>query len=54
MVAALIVLALVLGAMGLLLEGLQWLLILAVIGLLAGLVLGVRGRRTARTGVPPR
>ena len=46
LVLALIVLALLLGGAGLLVEGLKWLLIIAVVLLVAGLVLGYTQRRS--------
>jgi hypothetical protein len=45
LVILLLILALVLGGVGLLFEALRWILILALIVLLVGLVLGVVGRR---------
>jgi hypothetical protein len=45
LVILLIILALVFGGIGLLVEGLMWLLIIAVVLLVAGAVTGARGRR---------
>lgn len=44
LVIILIILAILFGAGGLLIEGLQWLLIIAVVLLILGLVTGGRGR----------
>lgn len=44
LVIVLIILAILFGVGGLLLEGLQWLLIIAVVLLVIGLVTGSRGR----------
>jgi hypothetical protein len=46
LVIALIVLALILGGFGLLVEGLLWLLVIAGILVIVGAVLGYRGRTT--------
>ena len=43
---ALIVVAIIFGAFGLLVEGLKWLLIIAVALLIAGVVAGAMNRRT--------
>ncbi len=48
LVVVLIVLAVLLGLGGLVFEGLKWLLIIAVILLIAGLVMGVINRRGSR------
>lgn len=45
LIIILIILAILFGLGGLLLEGLQWLLIIAVVLLIAGLITGTRGRR---------
>lgn len=42
----LLILALVFGGIGLLVEGLMWLLIIAVVLAVAGAITGGRGRRT--------
>lgn len=46
LVIILIILALVFGGIGLLVEGLMWLLIISVVLLIAGAVTGSRGRRS--------
>lgn len=45
LVIILIVLALIFGGIGLLVEGLMWLLIISVVLLVAGAISGARGRR---------
>ncbi len=49
LVIALIVIALVLGAVGIVAEALRWLLIIAAVVLLVGLVRGVMARGTSGT-----
>lgn len=51
-VLILIILALIFGGVGLLVEGLFWLLIISAALIIAGAVLGMRGRKS--TGAPPR
>ena len=46
LVVLLLLLALLFGGVGLLVEGLKWLLIIAVILFIVGLLTGYRGRRT--------
>jgi hypothetical protein len=48
LILLLVILALVFGGIGLLVEGLFWLLIISVILFVAGGVLGTRGRRAPR------
>lgn len=45
-VALLLILALLLGGIGFLVQGLKWLLIIALILFLVGVLTGYRGRRT--------
>ncbi|MDQ4097813.1 MAG: hypothetical protein M3144_08105 [Actinomycetota bacterium] len=45
LVLVLLLLALLFGGVGLFVEGLKWVLIIALVLLLAGLVTGYRGRR---------
>lgn len=44
-VIALIVLALIFGGLGLVMEGLKWLLIIAVVLLVVGAIMGLKGGR---------
>ncbi|HSL10435.1 MAG TPA: hypothetical protein VLA82_03875 [Actinomycetota bacterium] len=48
LIVLLLILALVFGGLGLLVEGLLWLLVIAGILVVAGMVLGFRGRRNTR------
>jgi hypothetical protein len=47
LVAVLLILALLIGGVGLFVEGLKWLLIIALILFVASFFTGYRGRRTA-------
>ena len=47
LVVALLILALLIGGLGLFVEGLKWLLIIALILFVASFFTGYRGRRTA-------
>jgi len=46
LVVVLLILALLFGGVGLFVEGLKWLLIIALVLLIVGLVTGYRGRST--------
>lgn len=48
-VVVLVLLALLVGGIGLFVEALKWMLILALVLLVAGVVMGVMGRGRART-----
>jgi uncharacterized membrane protein YhaH (DUF805 family) len=47
----LLILALIIGGIGLFVEALQWLLVIALVLLVVGAITGSRGRR--RGGAPP-
>ena len=49
-VVVLVLLALLVGGIGLFVEALKWMLILALVLLVAGVVMGVMGRGRARAG----